>query len=227
MGTITRVRTQEPVIALTFDDGPHPEYTPRVLDLLRTYKARATFFVIGQAAERHPDLIRQIRSEGHVLGNHTYSHARMPTINRRERREEIHACERQIGQQSLRLFRPPWGAQTRASRMDLLWLRYKVITWNVVLEDWLKQEPTDLAQQMVNQAKPGCIVLLHDAVRPTSPDSPTSHDRDYMIKALELALPKVTADLRCVTVPEMLSLGRPVYRQWYEKHATQKKSGGV
>lgn len=215
MGTITRVKTQEPVIALTFDDGPHPEYTPRVLDLLGKYNAKATFFVVGQLAEQYPAVIERIRAEGHALGNHTYTHAAMSLIKGRERRKELRACEKVLGPQPVKLFRPPWGMQSRASRFDLLRLGDQVVAWNIVADDWLKQEPEDLAQRIIAQAKPGGIVLLHDWIHPLSSNSDSCKDRGYMVDALAIILPKLAPDLRFVTVPQMLQLGRPIYRAWY------------
>lgn len=218
MGTITRVNTREPVLALTFDDGPHPQYTPQVLDLLQQYQAKATFFVVGQSAEQHPELIDRIKAEGHALGNHTYSHPVMPQLPGRQRRGEVRACGRLLRDQSMRLFRPPWGAQTRASRFDLLRLGYRVVTWDVIVEDWLEQTPVGLARRIMDGAKPGGIVLLHDAVTPSGPDSHSCTDRGYLIDALAIALPKLASDLHMITVPELLQLGRPVYRDWfYEK----------
>lgn len=213
-GTITRVDTSQPSMALTFDDGPHPDYTPRVLELLAAHQAKATFFVVGQAAEQHPDLIDRIRAQGHALANHTYSHALMTAISRQERRDEVLACARLIGPQATRLFRPPWGAQSHASRRDLRRLGYQVVAWDTQVEDWLRQPPTDLAKRIISQARSGSIVLLHDAVRPAKPDSPSCLDRGYLIEALSIALPVLASGYRMVTVPELLSLGRPVYRPW-------------
>ena len=213
-GTITRVDTQRPAIALTFDDGPHPEYTPQILDLLTEHGAKATFFVVGRSAEQNPDLIRRVREQGHALANHTYSHALMTAISTQERRDELLGCARLIEPLPVRLFRPPWGAQSQASRRDLQRLGYHVVTWDTQVEDWLWQPPTDLANRIISQARSGSIVLLHDAVRPAEPDSPSRLDRSYLIEALSIALPVLAADYRLVTVPELLQLGRPVYRPW-------------
>ena len=216
MGSITRVSTQQPVIALTFDDGPHPEYTPRVLDLLSEYNAKATFFVVGQAVEQNPSLIQRIKAEGHALANHTHTHVAMPSITGRQRRREVRTCERLLGPQPIKLFRPPWGSQTRASRFDLLRLGYQVVTWDIVVQDWLKQAPQDLAQRIVSKAQPGSIVLLHDAIRTFETDTESCLDRGHMIEALAIVLPKLSPQLRFVTVPELLQAGRPAYRPWFD-----------
>lgn len=219
MGTLTRVKTSEPAIALTFDDGPHPEYTPRVLDLLREHNAKATFFIVGQSAENHPGLIQRIKDEGHALANHTHTHRAMPRLSSRERRGEVRQCAAAIGPQPTRLFRPPFGSQSRASRFDLLRLGYQPVTWDIVPEDWLKQPPADLAQRIIAKARPGSIVLLHDAIIPRGPDSDSCLDRGYMIDALAIVLGELSPSLRFVTVPELLQLGRPVYRPWFDQPA--------
>jgi len=217
MGTITRVQTQAPVIALTFDDGPHPVFTPRVLDLLHDFQARATFFVVGQAVEQHPELTARIRAEGHALGNHTYSHVAMSSVPGRVRRREVLTCKRLIAPQRCHLFRPPWGLQTKAARFDLLRMGYRVVTWDIIAEDWLRQDPADLAQRIISKAIPGSIVLLHDAVRPMNPNGSTCHDRGYMIDALAIILTELSTEFRFLTVPEMLKIGRPLYRPWFVK----------
>lgn len=213
-GTITRVKTKQPAIAITFDDGPHPQYTPQVLELLKQHNAHATFFIVGQFAKQHPDIIQRIRQEGHALANHTYNHLAMPSLNSRQRRQEVRDCAKLLEPQNNRLFRPPWGQQTRASRFDLLRLRHRVVTWDIILDDWIKQEPQQLADRITTEARPGSIILLHDAIRPAPHSNNSCTDRQFMIQALDIALPKLTQQLQCVTLPKLLTLGQPVYRNW-------------
>ena len=214
MGTITRVKTKAPVLALTFDDGPSPEYTPRILDLLAEYHAKATFFVVGKAVQQYPDVIARIRSAGHTLANHTYSHAQLTLLSSPERRREVRLCERALNQGGPRLFRPPWGVQSSATRFDLLRLGYRVVTWNVIVEDWLWQDPEKLANRIVSGASPGSIILLHDALIPRENDQDSCTDRSYLIDALAIALPKLVSEFQLITVPDMLQAGRPVYQKW-------------
>jgi peptidoglycan/xylan/chitin deacetylase (PgdA/CDA1 family) len=96
LGTVIRVATREPAIALTFDDGPHPEDTPPLLDLLERHGARATFFVVGKSARRWPELIERIAAGGHALGNHTWDHLSMPVLRGRYRRKQIEWCAEAI-----------------------------------------------------------------------------------------------------------------------------------
>jgi len=107
MGIITHVETQEEVAALTFDDGPHPEYTPRLLEILERLQARATFFMVGEAAQRHREIVRRVADAGHAIGNHSWDHPSFPQITGRERREQIRPCERAIAPYGERIFRPP------------------------------------------------------------------------------------------------------------------------
>ncbi|MGH8754891.1 MAG: polysaccharide deacetylase family protein [Burkholderiales bacterium] len=120
IGTITHVSTSDAVAALTFDDGPHPEFTRRLLDILDRYQARATFFIVGRSAQRYPELVKRIAQAGHALGNHSWDHPSFPYISRRERRLQIRACAKAIHPYGLKLFRPPYGNQSIASRLDAL-----------------------------------------------------------------------------------------------------------
>src|SRR5262245_38613659 len=107
-----RMSTRQPEVALTFDDGPHPEYTPRILEVLKQFQAKATFFVIGQNARRYPDLIQRMVAEGHSLGCHTDTHVDLSRIGLRRSWDECRQSQRsleQISGQRIRLIRPPWG----------------------------------------------------------------------------------------------------------------------
>ena len=92
VGTVTHFATDNTIAALAFDDGPHPEYTPRLLDILEKYKVRATFFMIGKGAIEHPSIVKRIAQSGHAIGNHSWDHASFTTIRGKERREQIRAC---------------------------------------------------------------------------------------------------------------------------------------
>ena len=142
LGSILRVRTQEPAVALTFDDGPHPEDTPPLLDLLARHKAKATFFVVGKSVRRHPELVERLAAEGHALGNHTWDHLSLPSLTGRFRRAQLAWTEEALGARSSRLFRPPYGEQTPASRLAPLRLGLDVVCWDVIAEDW-RDDPAE------------------------------------------------------------------------------------
>jgi peptidoglycan/xylan/chitin deacetylase (PgdA/CDA1 family) len=223
IGTITHVATKDCVVALTFDDGPHPHYTPRLLDILERYGAHATFFMVGEAVCKYPELVRRVAEAGHAIGNHSWNHPSLPSLTRRERRAQIQACARAIARYGgLRLFRPPYGDQTIASRLDALLLRHQLITWNCSVRDWCENNSDRLADALWREAKPGSIILLHDAVydlrKPKlGPDFDRLlvTDREPMLRALDQFLAKCDSRFRFVTIPELLRCGRPQRVNWY------------
>lgn len=153
-------------IALTFDDGPHPEHTPRLLDLLADADARGTFFVVGERAERHPELIRRIADEGHELGNHTWSHGEPSQTSTEKFLDEVSRTRRLIQDltgRDCRLTRPPKGSLTIGKALGLWKLRQQVALWNVDPKDFAM--PDDAAMRAwLSDYRPqsGDILLLHD-----------------------------------------------------------------
>jgi peptidoglycan/xylan/chitin deacetylase (PgdA/CDA1 family) len=222
MGTITHVSTQSQAAALTFDDGPHPEFTPRLLDILERYQAHATFFMLGEAAQRYPDLVKRVAQAGHAIGNHSWDHSSFPFISRRERLEQIQACQQAIAPYGQRLFRPPYGEQNVVSRFDPLCLGYKVIGWNVQVGDWWDDDADRMADLLVRRLRPGSIIVLHDALRQHSSADRRPMvtrmpyvDREPMLKALTLFLEQTADRFRFVTVPELLRHGHSHRQNWY------------
>ena len=215
VGSIFGVSTQDPVIALTFDDGPHPDSTPRLLDILEKHQARATFFVVGEAARRYFDIVRRAAEAGHAIGNHGWDHASFPLITRRERWAQLRSCEKAIAPYGQRLFRPPYGHQSFASRFDALWLSYKVIAWRLAGNDWLDHNAEWMADRVVSKTRPGDVVIFHDVLYHTM--KPRYGDREPMLKAVDLILEQLGDRFSFVTVPELLRHGRPKRRHWYRK----------
>jgi peptidoglycan/xylan/chitin deacetylase (PgdA/CDA1 family) len=199
---IRAVSTSERVVALTFDDGPHPLYTPQVLRILAGAGIRATFFMIGRRMEQYPALARQVAARGHVIGNHTYSHPRGLTGLSRDRiTRELAQCEPFIQRSTglpTALFRPPLGwIDSRV--MTLTEARgYRTILWTVCADHHDAPEPKDMAARVLRYAQPGAIILLHDGEFP-------ARWKDVA------ALPLIIAGLRrrgyrFATVPELLAL---------------------
>ena len=215
IGTITHVSTQEPVAALTFDDGPHTEVTPRLLDILDKYQARATFFMVGEAAQRYPDLVRRVAEAGHAIGNHSWDHSSLPLLSGKERRAQIRACEKAIAPYGQRLFRPPYGHQSVTSRLDALWLGYQVIAWNVTASDWRDHDANWMTDRLVNEIKPGSIILFHDALYTYVEKRYT--DREPTLRAVNLLLERLGENFRFVTIPDLLRSGEPQRRNWYQE----------
>jgi len=200
---VARVRADQPVVALTFDDGPS-EYTAQVLDVLARYDVKATFFLVGLNAERHPDLARRIVSEGHVIGNHTYSHPVWAAI------EDSRHVGRELdnGQQAIAraagvaptLFRPPHGWRS-PWMVRLAHARgYTVVTWSVSPDDWRRPAADVIASRVLQQARPGAIVLLHDGF-----ETRISPPVQNMVEALPAIIEGLQArGYRFVTVPELM-----------------------
>jgi len=215
LGTITHVSTRKPVVALTFDDGPHPQFTPRLLNILEKHQARATFFMVGEAAQRHPEIVRQVAQAGHAIGNHSWDHSSLPLLSGRERRAQIRACEKALAPYGQRLFRPPYGHQSVASRLDALWLGYQVITWSVSASDWRDRDANWMTERLVKEIQPGSIILFHDALY-TYVEKRYA-DRDPTLRAVSLLLERVGGRFRFVTIPELLRSGEPQRRNWYQE----------
>lgn len=213
LGTLMSVATREPVVALTFDDGPHPEYTPRLLDILRRHRAHGTFFVIGERAAAAPELTARITAEGHALANHTWSHPRMTEVSGPRRREEIRRCAELIAPMGgLRMFRPPQGQQSVASRLDIHRAGHDCVTWSAHVEDWIPQDPGALADRLRAAIAPGAIVVLHDAIWDPMVDG--AQCRESVLEAVDTVLGKLSGSMRFVTLPELRAAGLEQRRPW-------------
>jgi len=214
IGTITNVKTQEAVVGLTFDDGPHPEFTPRLLEILEKHHARATFFLVGESAKKYPELVEKIAKAGHAIGNHSWDHPSFPLISSRSRRWQLRACEEAIAPYGQKLFRPPFGDQTIAARIDAFLYGYKVIAWNVVGVDWLDHDADVIVNRILSQITPGSIILLHDALYLSRQANYAS--REATLKAVDLLLEGHQKKYRFLTVPELLEHGRPKQELWLQ-----------
>ena len=164
--TFSRVAVSQPYIAITFDDGPHPNHTPRLLDMLRERNIKATFYVIGRNVELYPNVLRRTVSEGHEIGNHTYTHPILSKLSDSAVREELTKCRdavaRAAGVQP-RTMRPPYGALLQRQRQ---WihseLNYPTILWSVDPLDWKRPGPSVVTSRILAGTTPGAIVLAHD-----------------------------------------------------------------
>ncbi|MFM7313748.1 MAG: polysaccharide deacetylase family protein [Cyanobium sp.] len=155
-------------VVLSFDDGPNPLATPRILSVLRSRAVPATFFLIGERIERYPQLAQRIVREGHQIGNHSYSHPRMVLERPRSYARELDRTDRLIrslGYRGTIDFRAPYGQKL----VVLPWLlarRGKLsVLWSVDSRDWIDSDPESIARRVLRQVKPGSIVLLHDLPR--------------------------------------------------------------
>lgn len=213
LGTITHVLTKDLVAALTFDDGPNPVFTPRLLDILKKHEAKGTFFMVGEAAKKYPELVRNVAAAQHTIANHSYSHLSFSEISRLERKRQMLDCQRAIAPYGLRLFRPPHGHQNVSSRVDALWLRFKVIGWSVAVRDWTSHDVDWMVDQLIDQVQPGSIVLLHDSLFTAKGNRFLS--RDPMLEAVDRFLDKIGNKMSFVTLPELFKEGRIIRQNWY------------
>lgn len=153
-------------VALTFDDGPDPQRTPAVLDLLARQGVRATFFVVGARAEAHPELVRRMVAEGHVVGNHSYTHSwRFPLRSLGRTMEELYrtgeVLHRITGRQP-RLFRPPFGVTNPTIARAVRRLGLDPVGWSIRSLDTMGQSPERVAARILRRLHPGAVILLHD-----------------------------------------------------------------
>lgn len=153
-------------ISLTFDDGPTLLRTPELLDILRESNVRATFFVVGKQAEKHPELLRRAVDEGHLIGNHTYSHSAlfcflMPRRLRREIEQGQETIERICGYRP-RYFRSPVGLRHPFLNLYLKQANLEYVSWRIRSFDTLAKRPEAVLRRIYRRVTPGDIVLLHD-----------------------------------------------------------------
>jgi peptidoglycan/xylan/chitin deacetylase (PgdA/CDA1 family) len=160
---IWKVRTHEPVLFLTFDDGPHPEHTPAVLELLKSHQAKVSFFCIGKNAESNPELLNKITEEGHVLGNHTQHHLNGWKVRDDDYLNDIEKASTCLGN---KLFRPPYGRikQTQVSRYLTLHPEANIVMWTVLSGDFdLRLTPEQCEKNILKNMQPGNIIVFHDS----------------------------------------------------------------
>ena len=167
--------------ALTFDDGPHEEFTPAILDVLRNHRVRATFFVVGEAAMRCPDLVRRIAYEGHAIGSHTFSHSEIIKLGAVELEEELTRTREAIRNLTgidTNIVRPPRGRVDIKSLLRIKRLGYKLIHWSKTYSDYLQDGTPLLVQRIRSRGLVSRdIGLLHD-------------NNLYTLEALEVMLPE-------------------------------------
>lgn len=168
VASIDPVPVEDPVpadirrVALTFDDGPHPVYTEQLLDGLKERGVRVTFFVTGEHAEIHPDIIKRMVEEGHLVGNHTYSHIQLTKTNREIYKEELiktNEILKGITGQEVQYVRPPYGSWDKSFEKEL---NMFPVLWNVDPMDWCSENVSCITEKIVSKVKENDIILMHD-----------------------------------------------------------------
>ncbi len=186
---------RQKLLAITIDDGPDPVLTPRNLDTLKAHGAHATFFVLGQNAARHPELLRRMVAEGHAVGSHTYTHALHPDRSTAEQELARTAAviQRATGRRPV-LFRPSGGSRSSWTTRLALQQGYVVVLWTISSADTATHSPDVIANNIIHTPSPGDIALMHDSATKA---------------ATAQALPRILDELgrsgwRFVTVPELM-----------------------
>jgi|SRR6185436_473847 len=152
----------EKIIYLTFDDGPIPDVTPFVLDQLRQYNAKATFFCIGENIEKHPEIFKRVKDQGHTTGNHTFHHLNGWKVNDQLYFESVERTRAFVG---TKFFRPPYG-RIRKSQIAMLESRYSIIMWSVLSYDFDKNtSPEKCFLNVKHNAGEGSIIVFHDSIK--------------------------------------------------------------
>ncbi|MEF9908035.1 polysaccharide deacetylase family protein [Streptomyces sp. P9-A2] len=191
---LLRVSGRGSTMVLTFDDGPDPRYTPDILDTLAAYDVRAMFFVCGEMVSYHKDLLARMSDEGHVVGNHTWSHPLLTRLTRGRIRSEMErTCdiiEKGYGERP-QWFRAPYGAWNRAAFQLGAELGMEPFAWTVDTLDWTSPGTRTIVDRVENGAAPGVVVLSHDA----------GGDRSQSVRALREYLPELLDSGYRVTVP--------------------------
>lgn len=153
---------EEKKIALTFDDGPHPQFTEALLDGLKERGIQATFFVTGEHAKLHPDIIERMNKEGHIIGNHTYSHIQLTQNNRERFKEELIKTNQiltEITGEEVLFVRPPYGTWDRSFEAEL---NMFPVFWNVDPLDWCSNDTSSVVNRVLKKADENAIILMHD-----------------------------------------------------------------
>ena len=196
---ISSVNTHEKVVGLTFDDGP-TEYTQSVLKLLKKHQFKATFFCIGNQVKKHPKIVKECFNDGHLIGNHTFSHSKLTGFrNTNEIIKEIKQTDviiTSVTDTPVHYFRPPFGVTNPSIMRAVKRTGHTVIGWNIRSLDTVKNQEDKIYNRIIKQIQPGSIVLLHD----------TSKKSIHVLERLLNYL--VENNFRCVTIEELLKLKR-------------------
>lgn len=208
------VNVNERYVALTFDDGPNPETTNKLLDMLKARGVKATFFVLGSRASQHPAILRRMIAEGHEVANHSWNHPQLPKISRAAVDKQIGdtnaAIERATGQRP-RYIRPPYGAMTPALRSHIEKTHdLTFIYWSVDPLDWKNRNANTVRERVLAKVQPGSIILMHD-IHPTT-----------VAAVPQLLDTMIARGYKFATTSELLAMDRPGARVAEAQPATAR-----
>jgi len=191
-------------VALTFDDGPDPRFTPKILDVLKQYDVKATFFLMGTRANTYSDIVKRLVKEGHIIGNHTFWHRNLvEQVNAGTLRRDVEQTEATLSEiigYRTKLFRAPYGFLSNNLVEELRDLNYTVIVWSVDSLDWHENPPIEIANEVLSNIHPGAIILMHDG-------GEWGDNRTNTIQSLYQIIPAIKEQgLEFVTIPELISI---------------------
>ncbi len=215
--TLTHGPTNERVVALTYDDGPNPPYTNRILQVLERERVHATFFLVGRAAQAYPRVVEREVRDGDAIGNHTWDHPHLIVMRRTDVRASLQRTDAAIYRAAhvhTRLMRPPFGARDWIVMQVAKRLGYTVVMWSVPLaRDWDYPPPHVIAQRILPRVSDGSIIVLHDGNRgqlcASKHLNPHVCDRSQDIEATRIIIDALKRDgYRFVTIPQLIALGK-------------------
>lgn len=216
LGTVRRVHTDMPVLALSFDDGPDPTQTPRVLDVLAAHEGRATFFMLLARARRHPALVAEVAAQGHEVALHGVDHRSLAGQPRRAVASVLGSAAAElatIAGRRVELFRPTYGAQSIGSYLGARAAGLACVTWDVDSQDWRGDDVHSVSSTVIEAARPGSIVLLHDGLAGMTTRARPGFDRPrntaFVLEGLE------QRGLNSTTVSVLLTLGAADRAAWF------------
>jgi len=194
-------------IALTFDDGPNDPHTLKLLDVLSKHNVRATFFMIGRYVRQRPDIVTEVARQGHVIGNHTFTHPLLTVQSASRIREEIVRCGNAINEavgEHSNLFRPPWGGRRPTVFRIVRQLGLEPVMWNITGYDWKATSPEFIEQKVAPKVRGGDVILLHDGGHASF-----GADRSATVSAVDRLLTRYQSQYEFVTIPVMMQPESP------------------
>jgi peptidoglycan-N-acetylglucosamine deacetylase len=194
-------------VSLTFDDGPDPEFTPQILDVLERYDAKATFFVLGREAALYPDLIARMVAAGHAVGNHTWDHSSCLFLSAHALRQQLQATMAAVGDVHAEVFRPPFGHWNLSTAIVARSLGLDIVGWSCETDDHSMVGARHIDER-IQSAMGGDIVLMHD--RLAFARDPLAFNRQALIDGLAAALRACPPGRKYTTVPAMLRSHRAI-----------------
>jgi peptidoglycan-N-acetylglucosamine deacetylase len=204
-GTVYRVPISEKVVALTFDDGPSLEWTPKILDKLKEAKVKATFFMLGDHVKMYPSIAQRVAEEGHEIENHTFTHHVLIYYTMDELKKEIKDTENIIQSTTGRrtkYFRPPKAWLTAQEKAKVNEMGYKIVLWSLNSKDWVTFDDKYMIRYILHHVHPGDIILFHDSGGVLSTQG---GDRSETVSVIKRLVEKLRdKGYRCVTVEELL-----------------------